>query len=95
MACHTLACQYVSCSGDTLANSAHQIDRDQLSRGERWQCRTNVFLKCARDISRRRRRKSRRTWTVIKALARRVGGAGGGWWTQTDGWTDTKARAMD
>ena len=33
----------VSCSGDFPANSAHQIDRDPLSRGERWQCRTNVL----------------------------------------------------
>ena len=36
-----LACQDVSCFGDTL--SAHQTDWDRLSRGERLQCRTNVF----------------------------------------------------
>ena len=87
-----------------LPNSSHQIDRDQLSRGERQQCRTNVLAPlwaahsnpqtCARDISRRRRR-SRRTWTVINTLGRRVGGPGGGWWTRTDRWTVSKAGATN
>ena len=35
--------QDVSCSGGTLANSAHQVDRDRLSRSERWQWLTNVL----------------------------------------------------
>ena len=34
----------MSCSGDFLAKSTQKIDRDQLSRGERWQCRTDVLV---------------------------------------------------
>ena len=37
------AVQDVSCSGDTLANSAYQIDLKEMSRGERWQCWTSVL----------------------------------------------------
>ena len=34
----------MSCSGDSLANSAQLIDRDQLSRGERWLVPDRVSL---------------------------------------------------
>ena len=78
-AVHT--CQDASCPGDTLANSAHHIDRNQLFRGERWQCRTMVpapLLAACLHLACELRR--RRTRTVIKA----VGRCGGGRWTRTD-----------
>ena len=68
-----LTCLHAFCSGDTVANSAHQADGDQLSRAERRQCRKTVFATHWRYVAMkngritRRRRRSWRTLTVIQA----------------------------
>ena len=43
-----LTCQDVTCLGGNLANSAHQLDRDQLFQDAHWQCRTNVIVPLGR-----------------------------------------------
>ena len=67
-----LTCQDVSCSGDTLANSARQIDGALLCRDARGQCRQNVTAAHWRRaciwnarIARRRRALTSLTWNGL------------------------------
>ena len=93
----------MSCSGDTLTDCAHQVDGDEMSGGERCQCRTAVFVTYSRHSCIRNVRNTLQGGSLpgTEQLARMFmlrpeGGTGGGrdGWRQTDGGTVTKAGAM-
>ena len=89
-----LTCLDMSCFGDTLANSAQRIELDDMSGGERWQCRTAVFVtywrhSCIRNV---RNTLQGGSFPGTEQVARRLmlrpkggTGAGGDGWRQTDG----------